>query len=407
MKVLVVTNLYPPHSLGGYELSCQDVVGRWRQAGHQVTVLTTATRFAPEVAGAAAPEDDAGVRRELDWYWAEHEIQRPPMRERLRIERANQRRLDAVVGGFAPDVVSLWAMGGMSTALVTRCLDRRLPLALVVGDDWLVYGPRVDAWVAGWARLPRPVAAAAAAATGLPTHVPTLPAGIPIAFVSDYLRRRARSMSAYGVPGGEIVPPGIDRSDFPPCQRRPVDPQDWRWRLLGVGRLEARKGFDTAVRAMALLPQATLRLVGPSDEAQHAALAGLAAELGVADRVEMHALPRDRVAAAYREADALVFPSRWDEPFGLVPLEAMSQGLPVVATRRGGSAEYLTDEVNCLAVEPDDAPGMAAALGRLAADPALRERLLAGGLETAGGYDADTYAADLAALHERAMAAAQ
>lgn len=61
-------------------------------------------------------------------------------------------------------------------------------------------------------------------------------------------------------------------------------------------------------------------------------------------------LPRSLLRERYAHADAVVFPSRWDEPFGLVPLEAMTQGTPVVATRRGGSAEYLEDGVNCLAV---------------------------------------------------------
>jgi len=73
----------------------------------------------------------------------------------------------------------------------------------------------------------------------------------------------------------------------------------------------------------------------------------------------------------------------WEEPWGLVPLEAMARGRPVVATGRGGSREYLRDGENCLLFAAGSAPSLAAALRRLAEDPGLRARLRDGGLATA------------------------
>jgi glycosyltransferase involved in cell wall biosynthesis len=97
---------------------------------------------------------------------------------------------------------------------------------------------------------------------------------------------------------------------------------------------------------------------------------------------------RDRgdLMAAYSEADAVVFPVRWREPWGLVPLESMARGRPVVATGRGGSGEYLRDGENCVLFEADDPRELAEALGRLAADPGLRGRLREGGIDTAARY---------------------
>jgi glycosyltransferase involved in cell wall biosynthesis len=89
------------------------------------------------------------------------------------------------------------------------------------------------------------------------------------------------------------------------------------------------------------------------------------------------------VKKLYRSHDALLFPVRWDEPWGLVPLEAMASGMPVIATGRGGSGEYLRDGENSLIVPAEDPAALAAAVERLAADPDLRRRLRAGGLETA------------------------
>jgi glycosyltransferase involved in cell wall biosynthesis len=94
-------------------------------------------------------------------------------------------------------------------------------------------------------------------------------------------------------------------------------------------------------------------------------------------------LGRAELHEAYGACDAVVFPVVWQEPWGLVPLEAMARGRPVVATGRGGSAEYLRDGENCLLFEAGDAPALAAALTRLADGADLRARLRRGGLETA------------------------
>jgi len=106
--------------------------------------------------------------------------------------------------------------------------------------------------------------------------------------------------------------------------------------------------------------------------------------VGVADRVHFAGQRgRAEIVKAYGDADAVVFPVRWREPWGLVPLEAMGRGRPVVATGRGGSGEYLRDEHNCLLFEADDADSLAAALRRLATDESLRARLRGNGLDTA------------------------
>jgi glycosyltransferase involved in cell wall biosynthesis len=124
-----------------------------------------------------------------------------------------------------------------------------------------------------------------------------------------------------------------------------------------------------------------------------------AERLGVRDKVAM----RDAVAArqlpdVYRDHDVLVFPTVWDEPSGLVPLEAMATGCVVVATGTGGSAEYLEEERNCLTFAVQDADAAATQLARLVSDEQLVERLRVNGYATAAGHDFATYARELEAL---------
>jgi glycosyltransferase involved in cell wall biosynthesis len=399
VKVLVVTNLYPPHALGGYELSCRDVVDRWQHNGHEVVVLTTRTTFHDPADDPPEPH----VRRVLDWYWSDHRVVRPKVSRRRNIERRNQHQLRELLETDPPDVVSFWALGGMSMGLITTCIDRSFPIVAVVEDDWLVYAPRIDAWTSAWAKRPRWAAAIAEQLSGLPTGVPTLPASARVAFVSSYLHDRAGRDGLIGFTGGEIVPLGTDPVDFP-SRRSGVRP--WTGKLLAVGRVEPRKGFDIAVRALVGLPDVTLEIVGPADERHRDDLLALAAELGTADRVMMSGgVDRDKLAEVYAAADATLFLSRWEEPFGMVPLEAMTQATPVIATRRGGAAEFLTHNLNCLEVPIDDPEAVAAAVRALAADDGLRRRLVNGGLTTSAAYRIDRFSDDLEVLHRAAAGA--
>ena len=128
-------------------------------------------------------------------------------------------------------------------------------------------------------------------------------------------------------------------------------------------------------------------MIGGWDEAEERRLRETAERVGVLDRVRfMGQLQPDEVRAAYADADAVVFPVIWEEPWGLVPLEAMGRGRPVVATGRGGSGEYLRDGENALLFEAGDERALAQAVKRLAGDPPLRRRLREAGLETAARH---------------------
>src|SRR5437763_15124594 len=177
--------MYPPHHYGGYELSCQDVVERWRRRGHDVAVLTTDMRL-PGVAD--PPEEPAtGVWRDLRFYYSDGDLRVPPVWRRPGLERHNQRALATALDRFDPDVVSLWHMGAMSFSLVTSLAEQGVPLVCVVCDDWLSYGPEVDGWMrlfdAGSAPL-RPLGRVAERLTGVPAHLPDLGAAATFCFVS-------------------------------------------------------------------------------------------------------------------------------------------------------------------------------------------------------------------------------
>ena len=295
--------------MGGYERIFRGVVERLRADGHDVRVETADSVFR--------------------WYWRDGDFFTPSWKERRAIERHNAAVMDGLLAEGA-DAVCWWGMGGMSLGLVEQVRRAGVPAVGVVGDGWMIYGPKVD----------RPVA------LGPCAHW---------IFISRAVKERAEQ-EGYVFPSWSMAHPGVDPATFPPAPER-----EWQGRLAYVGRVSPEKGVDTARAAAALL----------------------GVELAVSDSGDPY--------EAYAAADAILFPVEWPEPWGLVPLEAMSVGRPVIATGTGGSGEYLEDGVNCLLFPPGDAEALAARVRELAGDPPLRARLRSGGFTTAARYSEDAF----------------
>lgn len=377
MRLLAIGNAYPPHHLGGYEVIWNGVMRHASERGHEVRILTTDHRR-PDATDSG--EDDGDVRRELQWYWHDHRWRRLGPAARLRLERHNARVLARQLADFQPDVVSWWPVGGMSLSLVESVRRAGLPAILFVLDPWLRYGPQHDLWLRMWRRL-GPAAPLGERLTGLPTRVDFDRAGRWV-FCSRALRD---DTLAAGLRSSDVavLHPGVEAWLL--AEPREHAAPSWRWRLSYIGRVVAQKGVDVAIASLALLPaEARLEVVGEGDAAYRRELEALASRLGVRDRVRFRgSVARAELPTVYRGADAIVFPAKWPEPWGLVPLEAMALGRPVLATGRGGSGEYLLDGVNTLLFDPEDPRTLAAGIERLAADGELRRQLLSGGYSTA------------------------
>ncbi len=146
-------------------------------------------------------------------------------------------------------------------------------------------------------------------------------------------------------------------------------------RLFTLGRLHSNKGFDTLLRALALLPGATLAIAGEGPE--RAALERLARELGVADRLTLLGWRTD-TAALLAACNVFICPSR-HEPLGKVVLEAWSAARPVVAAASQGPTELIEHGLTGLLVPKDQPEPMAAAIAGLLAEPARAAALAAAG----------------------------
>ncbi len=184
----------------------------------------------------------------------------------------------------------------------------------------------------------------------------------------------------------DVVPCGVDTELF---RRRPPrsGTRSGQARLVTIGRLVPRKGVDEVIRALALLTDTELLVVGgPGHEElefdpEVARLRELAGRHRVSDRVTFAGrVDHDRLPSIIAGADLVVAVPVY-EPFGIVPLEAMSCGVPVIGSAVGGLLDTVVDGVTGLLVEPGNPPALAAAIAALLSDEDRRAQMGATGAE--------------------------
>lgn len=359
MRILIVSNLFPPSILGGYEILCAQVCDRLQRRGHEVYVLST-----PCDREESFPYI---VNRSLALYLP---FGQPAALQRWRravVSRRNEEVTRKLIGRYQPDVVFCWSQLRLTLGAAIAAEATNTTVAYTMNDEHLT-GYRST--IGGWRGALR---------TLVDHHVLRIDSRrLQLAHVSCISKLLKDRLCEAGHPLGRasVHYQGIPVEDFA-CKSVPGRIGS-PLKVLYVGQLHAYKGVHTVIEAMAELAKqdvaAELTICGAGDAAYESHLRQAVSELGVVahflGKVERGALP-----AIYRSKDILVFPSIWSEPFGLTHLEAMASGTPVISTRKGGQSEFLVDGSNALTFEPGDAKQLAERMLLLVSTPALAERL--------------------------------
>ena len=362
MKVAQLSTRYPPGH-GGVERHVAALANLLGARGHPVDVYTSdlyrefpLQRLPPSV-----------PREEQTPFGAVHRL--PIWSLPSELHYPFFRGMEAALARDRPDILHAHTYGTNQVAVARRYRARTgTPFVLTAHFHpiWSIHGGWLRHRIRGFydRRLAGPVLASAARVI-VQTH------------------EEERLLRAFGLrlPPVEIIPPG-----YSPLPAPPEGPAPFREHYgipgrfaLFAGRLASNKGLVELVQAFATLsrddPEAHLVLVG-EDGGMRATVEARARGLGLEARIHFvgHVEDDRLLAAAYREATFTVLPSEY-EAFGLVLLESLAEGTPVVASRVGGIPEFIEDGRSGLLVPPGEVAPLAEAMRRLWTDDALARRL--------------------------------
>ena len=339
MRILIVSNLYPPHVLGGYELACRNVVEGLRDRGHDVDVLTSC-------APVSTNDDPPWVHRAMalkGWLCLQEqprtvELWREQEYEAGCSQYPNTAALLRQIQVFKPDVVYLWYIWGIGGLGLLDLLEQ-------LGVPWIIH--LMDA-------VP----------TYLLSDVDALPVSLfarselallsraSVITMSEHLLAEIAETTGLRFENPpEVIPGWVDTKGL--GQRR-------RYRLGGVLRLVAasslgpHKGTDLILHGCAKLMSEgyvgfTVDIYGLSDPEPWIAVAD---QLGVWDHVRFrNPLSQKELLEALPQYDCLLFPTQLREPFGFTPIEAAGCGVVPILTRNAGAAERLVDGVHAVKID--------------------------------------------------------
>jgi glycosyltransferase involved in cell wall biosynthesis len=368
MRLLIVSNLYPPHHQGGYELRCAQVAEYLQRRGHDVQVITSRYHIDGATHGALEREDSInGVA--VSRFLRQHRLDPTPPGGRLynldvvRRQVADIGRVAAMIDAFKPDVVNWWNLEGVTKAILRIPHDRGIPSVYCIDDNWMIreFGAAGEAdlpfwsdfWRVQWGPSPlRPLIRIGVARLerrleqrGIPTRQ-FAPPPAHLCFISEFRRFQYRH-AGFDVSASDVIYGGVSPERFF-VDRVPGDYAQSPLRLLYAGYIDQRRGLHTIVEALALVPPEQRRRLhlsvaypGPvvPDDYMNG-ITGRIAQLGLAQQITfLGRVPHDRMPGVYAAHQVLVFSSTYEEGMPMVMMEAMCAGCAVPNTGSGGAIE--------------------------------------------------------------------
>jgi ADP-heptose:LPS heptosyltransferase/glycosyltransferase involved in cell wall biosynthesis len=368
MRILVISNLYPPDHERDYQLDCQDIVESLKNRQHRVRVLTSGNKPRTE-------RSDNGIQRRMrigfedisDW------------KDVFLRELVNQTVFTKTCFEFKPDICFFFDLSCVSLSLYPLANQMDQSVCFYYANNWFVTREK-DPWFQLWPKGKkgfRVLRYLTHRFSLLPPKEP-LPAS-PSIFASRYLEKLGR-VCGTAAPQAAVVPCGIDVNSFPFAQKTNHKSKN----LLCVGRIHPHGGIEDVLKALFLLKHRdrannlslTVEVDGKEEPGYDLYLKELAEKRGIKDALKFIGyLPKEKRLKLYQSHDIFISPSYTEDSSTRSLLEAMSSGIPVVSTKTASKSEILQDRVNALLYPPGDHHACAQKIQSLFEERKLRESI--------------------------------
>lgn len=411
MKILVLTNYYPPHHIGGYGMLCLEVVNGLRAHGHEVTVLSGKH-------GVAADTVEGHVHRRLTlesdlYYYQIGSAWRYPF-----VKEQNFAILREFVATHQPDLIFIWGMWALSKE-VAHLAEQLRPgrVAYYLANPWPIDANlhqrfwdepattplrqlakktlRLPArfWLrAEWQKTPLQFQHALCCSIALRDQLlhantplqqaPVIYEGIDLGpyLAQEPFQRWQQVGNGYG--NGQVHANGNGAHPRTPLEQV-------TYRLLFVGTLSEHKGVHTTIEALAVLrPEERgpfhLTILGSGHPHYEERLRNLVKTHQLEAWVTFHQpIPRSELPAFLGQYQVLLLPSIWEEPLARIMQEGLAAGMVVIGAATGGTKEIIIHGANGLLFPAADGAALADCLRLLVAEPAHALQMAETGRQTA------------------------
>ncbi len=357
MKILIISNYYPPHFKGGYELSCYEVTNYLYEQGEDVLVLC-----GDYLKNEPDNRSNYRVVRKLkyidylsDDYW-----------NKSKVEKENYEMTTRILDEFEPDFVYFWNQQYLSLAPYWAVKRRKIAQVFDIGDIWPLkyYREGFKAKVKSFIKRL------------LPNFRDAKMEVNPVIILSEWMRpmfvEKFGSKEIYNIPRGVKLKEDLQ-----------INSKTDDIKLMFAGRIEPLKGLELIINVLSGLQayKWTLDVYGDGDEDYLERIKLLITEKSLGQRVFLKGklYPLDE---AYQTHDVFLFPTLAKEGFGRVAIEAMSYGLPVLTVNKYGPNDIVEDGYNGYKSSPSDLSAWANNLKQILSDKDLLIKMSNNALET-------------------------
>lgn len=350
MKILIISDRFPPYSGGGYEMQCKDYAHALSERGHEVHVLTT--KFG--LRNISIHED--AIYRSLECCATDglSGIKQNYFRAQFKraiFFRRNCYKIKQLVTKLQPDIVFVWQMCDISPYPLLTIQKKNIPMVYMIGDLSLIHFIIESRKQTNFFRkIVKFFLTNAWDITKLNFR--------NVIFISKFLQEEFYANKIFG-DSHIIIPRQIayDVNNVKDTNFKELT----AFKFIFAGRVVPEKGADVAIKVIACLKKDlpfykfTLDIYGEGSSEYRAELNKLVETIGVSDSVNFFGkVSRDYLKKIYKNYFVFLCPSVWQEPLGVVVLEAMVCGVPVIASEVGGIPEMINNGKTGFLVPPCD-----------------------------------------------------